>query len=312
MISGFGENKFHKRYLDSIFEKAKSLNIYNIDDIAYADELCCHEEFEEFKQIFINYFSFYDPKKSYKIYEERILQEKKELLNYFKARLKNYSNKKSNIQDIQKLKKLIMKIRQDIKKERQQCPFCVHSLKKLKFHLFRINIEQKLLGCKFFQEEIAKTESLEKQIILYSEALKYGAPNIKYNINDFSEAVKEEFKNKPINNNLDALNFCRFLWKFLVKKRADDILNKKSKVFLKNRKLIIEKDSTQENEIRKNNNFKLDDLKKNDKEKNGDFTTEESENFSLDDMVKKGLMKKIILGEDNKNFIRKKRGRNKK
>ena len=312
MISGFGENKFHKRYLDSIFEKAKSLNIYNIDDIAYADELCCHEEFEEFKQIFINYFSFYDPKKSYKIYEERILQEKKELLNYFKDRLKNYSNKKSNIQDTQKLKKLIMKIRQDIKKERQQCPFCVRSLKKLKSHLFRINIEQKLLGCKFFQEEIAKTESLEKQIILYSEALKYGAPNIKYNINDFSEAVKEEFKNKPINNNLDALNFCRFLWKFLVKKRADDILNKKSKVFLKNRKLIIEKDSTQENEIRKNNNFKLDDLKKNDKEKNGDFTTEESENFSLDDMVKKGLMKKIILGEDNKNFIRKKRGRNKK
>jgi hypothetical protein len=306
MISGFGENKFHKRYLDSILEKAKSLNIYNIDDIAYADELCCKEEFDEFKQIFIDYFSFYDPKKSYKIYEERILQEKKELMNYFKDQLKNYPNKKSNIQEIQKLKKLIMKIRQDIKKERQQCPFCVRSLKKLKFHLFRINIEQKLLGCKYFQDEIAKTETLEKQIKLYAEALKYGAPNIKYNINDFSEAVKEEFKNKAINNNLDALNFCRFLWKFLVKRRAEDILIKKSRICLNSRKSIIEKDSTQENEGGKN---KFIDLKKNDKEKIGDFTTEESENFSLDDMVKKGLMKKIVLGEDNKTFIRKKRGR---
>ena len=199
-----------------------------------------------------------------------------------------------------------MKIRQDIKKERQQCPLCVRSLKKLKFHLFRINIEQKLLGCKYFQDEIAKTETLEKQIKLYAEALKYGAPNIKYNINDFSEAVKEEFKNKAINNNLDALNFCRFLWKFLVKRRAEDILIKKSRICLNSRKSIIEKDSTQENEGGKN---KFIDLKKNDKEKIGDFTTEESENFSLDDMVKKGLMKKIVLGEDNKTFIRKKRGR---
>ena len=46
MISGFGENKFHKRYLGLILEKAKSLNIYNIDDIALADELCCKDVFE--------------------------------------------------------------------------------------------------------------------------------------------------------------------------------------------------------------------------------------------------------------------------
>ena len=91
MISGFGENKFHKRYLGLILEKAKSLNIYNIDDIALADELCCKDEFEEFKEIFIKYFNFLDPNKSYKLYKERTRN---------KRSIKNLNNELESLEEV--------------------------------------------------------------------------------------------------------------------------------------------------------------------------------------------------------------------
>lgn len=308
MISGFGENKFHKRYLGLILEKAKSLNIYNIDDIALADELCCKDEFEEFKQIFIKYFNFLDPHKSYEIYKERIQQEKKEILNYLKTELINFSNKKSPSSEIQKLKKLIMEIREDLRKERQQCPFCVRSLKKLKFHLFRINIEQKLLGCKYFQDEIAKTQTLEGQLKLYCQALKYGAPGIKYDINIIREPTENRFLNNPVKTNSDALEFCRFLWRVLVEKRKEDIQINKEKLSIKNKKYLIEKDSTQENDIitkkgklnYDNNNNEI--LNNTPQEKN-----------CLDDLVTKGIMERIEVGKNINNIVltgnKRKRGR---
>jgi hypothetical protein len=312
MISGFGENKFHKRYLGLILEKAKSLNIYNIDDIALADELCCKDEFEEFKEIFIKYFNFLDPNKSYNLYKERIQQEKKEIINYLKEELINFPNKKSSFSEIEKLKKLISEIRKELKKERQQCPFCVRSLKKLKFHLFRINIEQKLLGCKYFQEEIAKKNNLEDQLKLYCQALKYGAPNIKYDINIIREPTKKKFINNPIKNNLDALEFCRFLWRVLVEKRKEDILINKEKLSLKNKKSLIEKDSTQENDVViKKEKFSNDFYRNLNSFQNDTFSheilSEENDNIvfkgNLDDLVKKGIMEKIIVGTNNNNIL---------
>ncbi len=327
MISGFGELKFRQKYLDIILNISKELNITNPEDIAKADEDCCRDELEEFKKIFKR-FPNVDQQLSLDIYEKRIEQEKNELITYFKSKNKNTSNKKATPSEIENLKKSIMDFRKKIKSKRQQCPFCVKSLKKLKFHLFRINIKQKLLGCKYFQEEIARAQDLKKQLELYFQALRYGAPNIKYSFDVIKNPVFEEFKNKTIKTSKDALDFCRFLWRVLVDKRQSDI-NDRKKIKEEKNKSIFEKEicgSNNYNNIKKEENNAItiysekksdsssdkskydNNLKKNKKNLGNSIkiiefgASDESstDNLSLNEMCKKGKMVKYIIGQ---NFI---------
>ena len=326
MISGFGEVKFRKVYLTEILDMANKLNITNPEDIAKADEMCCRDELEEFKKIF-KFFPNINQNLSLDLYEKRIIQEVNEITLYFKT--KTTSNKKANLTDILKLKNSIMSFRNKIKAKRQQCPFCVKSLKKLKFHLFRINIKQKLLGCKYFQDEIARTNDLKKQLELYYQALKYGAPNIKYPFEVIEKPVLNTYKNNPIKTSKDALEFCRFLWRVLVEKRESEINRKKEIFKLKHNKNLYDKEvcgedkfnNIKHNEIEEKNNFNITlgkkvetiiDKIKHEKNKNklgetikiiefGTSDESSTDNISLDEMCKKGKMVKYIIGQDNNN-----------